>query len=126
MDLFANRYGWTKETVHALPVFDFLGYLAAARAEQRKEFRQQMKASAFTGWQIQNIIGGMLSSEKNPFKGPNFLEYSENLGLLSDEEKQHLKMFKQMERIRRKQEEKAALAKADNIIQLDRQNRKGG
>jgi hypothetical protein len=109
-----------------MPVFDFLGYLSAARKKQKEEFRQQLKASAFTGWQFAGMLKGILGGKKD--KQKTFLQYSAELGLLSEEEKQHYEVFKMLEKIKQEKEAEQAIKKAANIIEMDRANRqrKGG
>lgn len=84
-----------------------------------------MKQSAFTGWQFYTLLDGMLGGNKDK-KSMNYMEYSERLGLLSDQEKEHLALFKQMEKIRQKQEAKDAINRAANIVEMDRASRKKG
>lgn len=110
-----------KKTVYSLPVGDFFGYLSAAREKEKEDFNKQMKAAAFMGWQQYTLIHGMTNQKENPM---SFLEYSDTLGILTKQEKDYLKLYKQMETLQQKEQAKKNIEKATNIIQMDRANRK--
>ena len=124
LDLFADRYGWTKEEVHSLAVRDFLGYLFAAREAQRQEHIRQMNYAAFVGWQSYSLIAGMFMDPKKSDKKPmNLLEYRDSLGLLSEEEKERLKFWKELVKITAKNQAEKNIEKAQNILNLDKARR---
>ena len=124
--MFASRYGWTKDYVLALPVFDFLGYLSAARKRERDEMTQDLKASAFTGWQIYTLVESIFKSGKDQTDPLTYNEWLEGLNLLSKEEKKQLEMFRIVKRHQQKQQAKENINKAANIIELHKRSRKGG
>ena len=102
-----------------MPIPDFFGYLRAARKQKQEEFTQQMKVAAFTGWQITTLITSILGSgSKQQPKQPSFIEYAEGLGVLSENEKEYLKIMKEYEKIQAKTEAKRNIEKAENIIQM--------
>ena len=103
-----------------MPFVDLIEYLAAAREDEQEAFRRDLKASAFVGYQL------YLMTRTKDSKTLSFMEYSDGLGLLSKEEKDYLKLYKQMEKLQQKNVAKQAIANASNILQMDRSRRKGG
>ena len=120
LDLFADRYGWTKEEVHSLAIRDFLGYLFAAREAQREDHLQQMNYAAFIGWQTYSLLAGMNPRKKDDPKPMNLMEYRDTLGLLSDREKEQMNLYRDISRITAKSQAKRNIEKAENILNLDK------
>lgn len=121
MHIFASRYGWTKDYVLSLSVFDFIGYLTAIWEEDEVKARDEQRISAFTGWQIYTILKqtGFLGTSKLV----KYNEYLGNLGLLTDKEKEQLTLYKQFKRELNKQEAKANIQEAQQIADLVRLQR---
>lgn len=116
IDKFASRYGWDKEKILSLPACDFIGLYSAMMKDERQKFDQDLKVSAFTGWQFLNHIGAILGAKDLP----GFLEYSDSLSLLNDEEKEMLTIHKQLKRMENKRAVQRNLDTAAQIIELDR------
>ena len=104
---------------------DFLGYLSAARKKEKEKFNEELKASAFTGWQIYTLITSFLQDSKSKKEPMKFIEYAGSLGVLSADEKEYLQLMKKVEKIQAKHEAARNIEKAENIVQLFREERKG-
>lgn len=98
-----------------MPAASFLGYLRAMLDEQQAQLDQQLKISAHTGWQIRNILSGMMGGE-----GVNYLNYLEPMGLLSKQEQEFIKVMKTLEKSRAKQEAENNITKAQRIAEMGR------
>ena len=109
-----------KQDVLSLPFADFFGYLAAIRKKEEEEFNKQLKLSAFTGWQVYLLLSSGGGSNNKPVP---FIEYSDNLGILSDHEKEYLQLYKKMEQQIEQANAKKYIEKAANIVEMDRKNR---
>lgn len=118
----------TGETVLSLPVFDFIGYLAAARKAIEKEKNEKYRISAHIGWQTYSLIAAMFQNEKNDTKIMDYSEYLSGLGLLSKEEMEQMAAIKHIReaQARAENQRKAAesLKKAENILSMDKARRR--
>ena len=121
MHLFASRYGWTKETVLALPAFDFIGYLTAIFEEEDEKILLDRRNSAFTGWQFYTILKQTGLMGQAPLT--KFHDYMGNLGLLKDEELKALEQYKKYKRELNKQEAKHNINEALKIAESIKRQR---
>lgn len=98
-----------------MPAAFFLGYLRAMLDEEQKRLDQQLKISAHTGWQIRNLLSGIMGG-----KEINYLDYLEPMGLLSKQEKNFIRVMRALQAHQAKDEAKQNIAKAEKIIELAR------
>lgn len=118
MDKFAGRYGWDHNTILNLPASIFVGYYAAIKKSERKQFNEQLKAAAFTAWRFEVTIAGALGGGKNKVSFPDYLEAH---NLLSEEEIRQNKALKTLKQIQNKQKVKEGMKKAADIMEWDTQ-----
>lgn len=83
--------------------------------EQQAQLDQQLKVSAHTGWQIRNIVNGIIGGE-----AVNYLNYLEPMGLLTKQEQEFIKVMKTLEKSRAKQEAENNISKAQRIADMGR------
>lgn len=105
-----------------MPLSDFFPMILAAQKKEHEQYVQEMKVSAFTGWQFYSLLIGIFGGdrEKNVM---NYAEYTDTLGLLDENEKEELSLYKSIQRMKQKEEAAQAIQNAQNIIALDRKAR---
>lgn len=98
-----------------IPIDSFLPIINNCVRAKQEEVRQAYVQSAFVGWQIQEVIKGALSEKAKPQK---FDEYLNQFGLGESGNENN--------RIRSEATAEEAIASAEEILRIDREQRKGG
>jgi hypothetical protein len=85
---------------------------------ERGEFNNSLKAAAFTAWRFEIVLSGLFGGQGNM----TFTDYAERMGLLTEEEKKQNAALKKLEKLTQKHQVAAAIARADEIAEMDREN----
>jgi hypothetical protein len=93
--------------------------LAAIQKDNRNKFNEEMRISAFTGWQFKAVISSVFGA-----KSESFAEYTDAMGLLRPEEKEQLELLKRIQKMQNKETARRNMETAANIVEMDRAARK--
>jgi saccharopine dehydrogenase-like NADP-dependent oxidoreductase len=102
-----------------LPAFRFFLVADMIHKEEKEQAKGQMRAAAFSAWQINSAILGVFGQKYH-----TFYEHLENMGLMDEDDKKAVQVQKFVKAAQERIKQQEAAKNVDKILMMDKKRKK--